>query len=225
MGMRELGRIYYFAEGTTRNGFEEWITLQNPHAAAITVNVTYQLGAGQGEAVDKSYRVAARSRATIYVPDEVGPDRDVSAVLASTAPFLAERPMYFHYADLGAACNGGHCALGTGAAGTRWFFAEGYTAPGFLTWLCLQNPGVDEATVTVAYYTQEKGPLAPRTLKVAAGTRSTVLVNESAGPGYQLSFELRSDKPVVAERPMYFNYNGSMAGGDDVVGFRGDGLR
>lgn len=53
---------------------------------------------------------------------------------------------------------------------------------------------------------------------VPAHTRQTVYVNENAGPDLQLSAQLVSDKPVVAERPMYFNYGGVWTGGHDVVG-------
>ena len=42
------GPSYYFAEGTTRSEFEEWLTLQNPGAAEITVTAEY-LPAGPGD--------------------------------------------------------------------------------------------------------------------------------------------------------------------------------
>ena len=44
MGVRHSPVTYFFPEGTTRSGFEEWLTLQNPGAAEITVNASYQLG-------------------------------------------------------------------------------------------------------------------------------------------------------------------------------------
>src|SRR5450759_2788675 len=56
--------------------------------------------------------------------------------LTSSAQFLAERPMYFDYAGK---WDGGHCLLGTSAHPT-WYFAEGYTGPGFDEWLCLWTP-------------------------------------------------------------------------------------
>jgi len=219
MGVPGLGQVYYFAEGTTRAGFEEWLTLQNPNRMAITVGATYQPGAGQGDPVNKAYPVAAGERYTVYVPGEVGEDKDVSVTLASTAFFLAERPMYFLYTGYGASWPGGDCVIGSKCADTEWFLAEGYTGPGFHTWLCLQNPGIDEANVSITYYTQEKGPLPARTVEVPAGTRKTVFVNDHAGPDYQLSFRLTSNCPIVVERPMYFNYGVNQQGGHDVVGY------
>ena len=123
--------------------------------------------------------------------------------------------MYFNY---GGKWTGGHCVIGSTTTGTRWFFAEGYTGQNFDQWLCIQNPGSREATIQVTYFTQESGPLSPRTVKVPANSRVTILVNENAGPDYSLSTQLVSDRPVVVERPMYFNYNAQWTGGHDVVG-------
>jgi hypothetical protein len=113
--------------------------------------------------------------------------------------------MYFSY---GNGWDGGHCLVGASAEATRWFFAEGYTGPGFDEWLCLWNPGTRAASVKVSYLTQEAGALAARTVDVPAGTRLTIKVNDHAGDGYQLSTLLQSSSGFVAERPMYFNYYG-----------------
>ena len=122
MGAPVLSKGYYFAEGNTRAGFDEWLTLQNPGAADISVHAVYQLG--EGAPIPKDYVVPAGSRKTLYVPSEVGPDKDVSVKLTSTSDFLAERPMYFDYQG---AWTGGHCVIGATSPGSDWFFAEGYT--------------------------------------------------------------------------------------------------
>ncbi len=213
MGSTELAQVYFFAEGTSRAGFEEWLTLQNPNPRPIMVSATFQPASGQGEAVSKTYAVAAGKRHTVYVPGEVGAEKDVSVVLASTSFYLAERPMYFRYGGYGADWDGGDCAAGIRQAASKWFLAEGYTGEGFHTWLCLQNPGLENALVAVRYLTQEEGALPVRTLELPAGTRQTVFVNEHAGAGYQLSIEVSSSRPIVVERPMYFLYGGDRAGG------------
>ncbi len=218
MGAPELSREYYFAEGTTRTGSQEWLTLQNPNATPITVDATYQLGAGQGANVTRSYSVGVGQRTTVFVETEVGAEKDVSVKLSSASDFLAERPMYFNYQGV---WTGGHCVIGAASAGAEWFFAEGYTGDGFHEWLCLQNPGASEATVEITYLTQEAGVLPVRIVKVPAGSRQTVFVNADAGEGYQLSTRLKvtAGPDVVVERPMYFNYGG-WTGGHDVVGHR-----
>jgi hypothetical protein len=221
MGVTYLTQEYYFAEGTTRSGFEEWITLQNPFATPITIIATYQLGVGQGPPIMESYVVPPESRKTIYVPDEVGPDKDVSVKLASSSDFLAERPMYFNYTGYGASWNGGHCVMGAMDLAAESFFAEGYTGPGFQEWLCLQNPGDQNSVVDITYLTQS-GPPILKTVTVPAKSRKTLYVNEEAGSDLELSctVKVRSGPPIVVERPMYFNFNGVWPGGHDVVGYQ-----
>jgi hypothetical protein len=107
--------------------------------------------------------------------------------------------------------------LGANRAATTWFFAEGCTGAGFEEWLCLQNPGNDTANVTITYYPQSGSPIT-KTQIIAPNSRLTVSVNDDAGPGLEISAKVTSDKPIVAERPMYFNYNG-WTGGHDVGGF------
>lgn len=217
-GATRLAQLYCFAEGTTREGFEEWLTIQNPNPRLITVYASFRFGEGQGDPVERSYVVQAGRRLTVFVPGEVGAGKDVSVVLASTSFFLAERPMYFRYRGFGADWDGGDCVLGAAAPGKEWFFAEGYTGESYHTWLCLYNPGVDDAVVLVRYLTQEEGPLAERSLRLPAGTRKTVFVNEQAGKDYQLSIHVASDHPILAERPMYFDCGGGVVGGHVVVG-------
>ncbi len=218
IGATALSNEYYFAEGTTRAGFEEWLTIQNPQASAITVNAAYQLGHGQGANVFKQYSVAAHSRVTLFVPTEVGLDKDVSVHLSSGSAFLAERPLYFDYTGFGADWTGGTCVIGAASPRATWFFAEGCTLPGFQEYLTLQNPGSQNAVVQISYLTQN-GPLPSRSLTVPAGSRVTVPVNADAGSGYQLSCRLQvtNGPGIIAERPMYFNYGG-WTGGHDVVG-------
>ncbi len=221
MGATQLSTQFYFAEGTTRSGFESWLTLQNPHDHDITVDAVYQLGQGQGVQRERSYGVKAGSRRTIFVADEAGKEKDVSVALNSDETFLAERPIYFAYAYAGLAAKGGHCVVGAFTPAQEWLLAEGYTGSGFQQWLCLQNPGEANASVEVTYYTQEAGTLPLRTVDVPAHTRVTLMVNDHAGPGYQLSTRVRvaSGPDIVVERPMYFLYGGVWDGGHSVVGF------
>jgi hypothetical protein len=221
MGATAPASRFLFAEGTTRAGFEAWITIQNPQASPIAVQANYQFGPGQGEAMSRSYDIEGGRRLTLFVPEETGEGKDVSVELTSDSTFLAERPVYFDYAGAGAGhWQGGHCVIGATAAASEWFFAEGYTGDGFHEWLCLQNPGAEEAVVEIDYLTQEEGALPARSVTVPPRTRMTLFVNEHAGGGLQLSCRIRvtSGPPVVAERPMYFSQSGR-DGGHDVAGF------
>ncbi|MHB8780864.1 MAG: IPT/TIG domain-containing protein [Candidatus Geothermincolia bacterium] len=220
MGATSLATSYSFSEGNSRDGFEEWLTLQNPQMTALTVQVRYEFGPGQGDPVTRNYGVGAGARSTIFIPSQVPAGRDVSISATSASLFLAERPIYFRYTGFGADWTGGHCVIGAVAPATTWSFAEGYTGTGFHEYLCLQNPGAAESMVEISYYTQEAGALAPRIVAVPAASRLTVLVNADAGSGYQLSTRLRvvSGPAVVAERPMYFDCAGR-TGGHNVIGY------
>ncbi|MBU4240631.1 MAG: hypothetical protein KKE79_03650, partial [Actinobacteria bacterium] len=43
VGHSGASRTWYFAEGTTRSGFNEWVCLLNPNVGATVASVTYML--------------------------------------------------------------------------------------------------------------------------------------------------------------------------------------
>jgi hypothetical protein len=210
---------WYFAEGTTRSNpddgsYDEWLCMQNPGSAEAHVTASFLLGSGAE--VKREYVLAPESRRTVSVDTAVGDGRDVSAALASDVPIVAERPMYFNYRG---SLAGGHDVTGVTAPGTEWNFAEGCTRDGFQTWICLANPQSGRAGVTVDYFTGS-GRRVSRDLEVPPRSRTTLDVNLDVGPGEDVSTRVTSDAPIVAERPVYFNYQGSWDGGDVVVGAR-----
>ncbi len=89
---------WYFAEGTTRAGFEEYVCLLNPQSTPTTAYFKYMLGTG--EVIEKSYTIEADKRATVSVGAEIPPENDVAIVISATQPVVAERPMYFAYRSL-----------------------------------------------------------------------------------------------------------------------------
>ena len=101
---------------------------------------------------------------------------------------------------------------------TEWYFAEGYTGAGFDQWLTLQNPG-DVATTATITYMFKGGGNHVQSVNIDPRSRATVSVNEAVGPNKEVSTMIQSTEPIVAERPMYFNYKGCWTGGHNVVGF------
>ncbi len=198
---------WYFAEGCTREGFDPWLTLFNPGLEEAIVSVSYAFA--EGDAVFRTYSVPGMTRRTVNVAGEVGRGKDVSMMVESELPVLAERPMYFLYKGKWA---GGHVSPGVNQPSVRWYFAEGYTGEGFEQWLCLFNPGMEPAGVTVEYFSRG-GKVKERRLEVPALKRVTLDVNRDVGPGMEVSTLITADRPVVAERPMYFLYKGKWAGG------------
>jgi hypothetical protein len=207
-----------FAEGCTRQGFDTWLCLQNPGDDPANVTVNYYLGMGQGTASTRTYALPPHSRSTIYVNNDVGADKDVSIQVTSSKPIVSERPMYFDYQGTAAHhWKGCHTAQGAHFPRQEWYFAEGCTRPGFETWLCLQNPEGREAEVKVEYM-MENGATLDRTYRVSPWSRGTVLVNREVGPDHDVSMRVSSNTPVVAERPVYFLYQGMWDGGHNVMG-------
>jgi hypothetical protein len=105
---------------------------------------------------------------------------------------------------------------------TTFYFAEGTCRPNFDPYFCIQNPGSTAANVTLTYMKGD-GSTATDTVSVAPNSRSTVIPRNKLGtgndPSHDFSTMVTSDQPIIAERPMYFNYNGVWTGGHDVVGF------
>ena len=218
MGASAISNDYYLAEGTTREGFEEWVTIQNPNDFDISVSAAYQLGTG--EVVEHKHDIGAGRRFTVFVPDVVGYGQDVSVRLTSDYGFLAERPMYFHYVGMGGwDWTGGHCVVASPRAARCWFLAEGYTGYGFEEWLTIQNPGDHAANVSITYYPEGTGAPYEKKHQVAAHSRYTVMVNFDAGEDKAVSAKLSSDQPIIVERPMYFNFRDAWDGGHCVMGF------
>ncbi|MBU4302461.1 MAG: hypothetical protein KKE56_06840, partial [Actinobacteria bacterium] len=64
------------AEGCTRRGYQQWLTIQNPNDVDATCDITYMTSGGQ--VVEAREVVPGRTRATIEVATQVGDDVDVS---------------------------------------------------------------------------------------------------------------------------------------------------
>lgn len=107
----------------------------------------------------------------------------------------------------GGSITGGHIGGGVTAPSPTWYFAEGYTGSGFDEYLTILNPDPEGAMVSVTYYREGEGPVVKSHL-VPAASRYTIKVNDEVGPGQAVSAKVESDRPIVAERPMYFRYGG-----------------
>ncbi|PKQ27647.1 MAG: hypothetical protein CVT63_06855 [Candidatus Anoxymicrobium japonicum] len=209
---------YYFAEGATHDGFDEWLSLQNPRSSPLEVTATYMFCGGRLP-VTRTYPLNASSRFSVSVNEEVGPGQDVSVKLMANGEFYAERPMYFNYkqGQAGYSWTGGHVVAGAVAPAREWYFAEGTTRSGFEEWICLQNPGSEKAVVTVEYIKADAS-VVQKAYLLSPQSRASVFVNGDVGPGLDVSARIHCDSAIVAERSMYFNYKGKWDGGHDVMG-------
>ncbi|HEY5531328.1 MAG TPA: hypothetical protein VIK22_04945 [Candidatus Anoxymicrobiaceae bacterium] len=211
---------WYMAEGATQPGFEEWISLMNPSSSATNVTITYMFKGGQTR-VQKLY-MSKTSRQTVNVNAVVGPNKDVSAKVVSNVPIIAERPMYFLYHG---AWPGGDTQVGAPQPQTSWLFAEGTTRNNstdgaFEEWISIMNPGDAPANVGITYMYPGGGTQAG-SKTVGAHSRETILVNSEIGNNKDVSVQLNSSQPIIAERPMYFDYHMKITGGDVELGCQG----
>ncbi len=203
VGVPAPSRNWYFAEGSTRGGFDTWILIQNPLGTPATVNLTFLTS--DGRRLAHSMLVPPNSRRSLYVNDLL-PQADVATVISSDGAIVAERAMYF-------AEGGGHGSFGAGQLSKSWYLPEGQTGDGFDTWLLALNPGETPANVKVTYMLED-GTNAEAFYAVGPGSRLSLYVNEAI-PSGRFGTRVDSDQPIVVERSMYF---ASGRGGHNTAG-------
>lgn len=95
--------------------------------------------------------------------------------------------------------------------GLRWYFAEGNTRPPFDTWYLLQNPSMSPARVRLVFMKTDGTSLSNQ-IDVPARSRVSVHARQIV-PESEFSVRMESDRPVFAERAMYFRRDGIAAAG------------
>ncbi len=213
-----VSKTWYFAEGYTGGSFQTWLTLANPGATDAHVTVDYLLN--HGTPVQKSYLVKANSRFTILVNSEIGNNLEVSMVVTSDQPIIAERPMYFTYTNLPSPVPGGSDVVGATSLSQDFDFGYLDTTKGHDdTWLTILNPDPTNAmTVTIQYFSQAGGTPTQITHTVAANSRGTVFVNGDV-PSGQYSALVHLSLPGLVERPLYLkDSTTNFTGSADVIG-------
>lgn len=222
---------WFMAEGYTGDGFSEFLTVLNPSGeTSSTITTSYLFNSGTP--LVTTHTISPGARKTISVANEIGPPgRDVSVKIDVVAgpPVSAERVMYF-LSDpaLGAVVSGGHVQPGIESAAPEWYFAEGYTAPGFVEYLTIQNTELSPTTIQAEYAFNADPPLL-RTYVIPPESRTTIRVNDEVGPGREVSVKLSvlAGPDVIAERPMYFYADPALGvavnDGHDVLGANSTG--
>ncbi len=212
---------WYLAEGYTGGAFDTYILLQNPNDGVAHARITYMLPAGA--TITGDYEVAPNSRRTVHVDKVPGLENtDVSFMIESDLPVIAERSMYFDYNGITEGSN----STATDSPSTSWYLAEGYTGPGFDDYVLLLNPGDQDSPATLQFMTEGYG-VKRYSLNVPARSRRTVRVNDVEGMnGLSFSTLVTSDQPLVVERAKYYIFgdDGSKSGGDAAMGVKAPAL-
>ena len=205
-----------------------------------TLTNTYPISAEDSITLDVNFATNNPSGSGVCSPTPCNLSQSVSVEIKTSAGnIVAEREMFFHFNHFDRALNqtttamGGTDVIGQSgtATATSYSFSEGYTFPGYDEWLTVQNPTNNLETVWVTLI-NGKGTVYSFSISVVAHSRYTLNINEivvlrmlhpnDGTAGYQASMTVQTtDGSVfVAERPMYWNVNGTQ-GGDDVLGYIG----
>ena len=213
IGTESPSRTWFFAEGYTGGSFDTWVLLQNPNPAIANVTLTFMCP--EGPAVTHQISVPGGSRKSVHVDEIPGLESsDVSTQVSSDFPVVAERAMYFNYQGK----DGGSDTIGASQPSNKWLFAEGYTGDSFDTWLLLQNPNDNAATISLDFMLPD-GSVVNKEVRVPGRTRHTVHLDDIPGlESTEVSSQVTSDLAIVAERSMYFNYQGYKKGGHVTIG-------
>lgn len=218
-GMIRQSKEHYFAEGTTRPGFESYFCIQNAEETEALIQLTYMRG--DASTYEQSIRISPRSRSTVHVNGFLGVDdseaSDFSARVVSIndIPVIVERSIYFKYENK---WSGGHCNSGLHQTSDSFFLAEGTTRPGFDSYICVQNPSNSQTDVKITYL---KGDLTTQEqmISIPAHARRTIRVSDIIGSASDASHDFSAlvesvdGTGIVVERPMYFDYENAWLGG------------
>lgn len=211
-GAADARTLWSFGEGTTRPGFESYLTVSNPGNTAVTGTVTFLVSGAAP--VSSSVGVAARSRSTVIIHQIVPANLDFGIRINTSGPVVAERAEYFNYHGT---ITGGSAVLGA-APDTHFIFAEGSTRAGFDPYILIANPLTNTTASVVLRYLPDGKPDFQESLTVTPNSRVTVNVRDKVPPDTDLGFDVISSSPVIAERAEYALYHGMFDGGHAVVG-------
>lgn len=194
-GVPKLSRIWYFPEGSTDQTFYTYLILFNPHNVATEAIITYMKG--DGTQAEQRVVIEAQKRRVITVND-ILPGVGFGTRIIASRPIAAERTMRF-----GPNLSGMHMGPGITKLSRWWFFAEGTTDPPFSMRLLVLNPHSQASQATITFMTPD-GTSLKRNYAIPPTTRLVVDVNEVVPP-LGIATIVESDRPVAAERALYFD--------------------
>lgn len=209
IGAPRTSTCWYLPEGYTGGGFDTYVLLMNPGEQDATDVHLKLLKPQDGRYYAFKVDVPAGRRVTVKLDDlvyvEGGDNRitragvkaatgegggeqptpvtfentDVSTMIYSGVPIVAERAMYFDY--YGKA--GGSSSIGATGAAPEWFLPEGYTGGDFDTWVMAMNPSCNPVDITYTFYSNQAGfePVSVTHAGVPPYSRDTIHVDEVAG--------------------------------------------
>jgi hypothetical protein len=214
-GVTETATNWYLAEGYTAQSYDTYVLVQNPSPVAANVQLT--LLRKDGYTAKVGLQIPSQSRKTVRLDDVPGfAAAEVSTQVSSNTGVIAERAMYFN-AD---GRTGGHDSVGVSEPANRWYLAEGYTGGQFDEYVLVMNPNNVPVKVKTTFM-PSKGSQTSRVDLLQPHSRFTIHVDQQPGlDNAEVStlVEGQNGATVIAERAMYFVYNGVWSDGHDAAG-------
>jgi uncharacterized repeat protein (TIGR01451 family) len=195
----------FFAEGAANAFFGTMFSLVNPSATHDAM-VTLGLMRDTGEMTSTPIQLRAMRRHDAVAREMLGTwSGSFSTLIESDQPIASHRLMWWDESGYGTTLE-----AAAAAPSTRWLFAEGATH-GFNLFYLLQNQDMTQpAEVTIRYLLPSGVPVV-KPYTVAPHTRRTIYVNEIPElAGTDVSAEILSTLPIVAERAMYRDTAGQL---------------
>jgi len=168
---------WLFAEGTTVNRFQTYLTILNPNTIPARVTASF-FGQTGGSLGSKTIVVAGNSRANLKLNDFLSAS-GIASVLTSDLPVVVERPEYFGSPNEAGVA--GSDVFGLNGAGVRWSFPGGDTN-GNSEFLLVYNPSPLPVAIDVDLY-GSNGQRVVKRVSVPPTVRYNININTLA-PGF-----------------------------------------
>ncbi|MBU4274093.1 MAG: IPT/TIG domain-containing protein, partial [Planctomycetes bacterium] len=195
---------WYLAEGTTDWGFDTYISIENPGSEQVSAKVTYMPTGKDNK--EETITLPANSQTTLtndHLVSVMGQKGDFSTKVECKEGKTIAVDRTMSWTGPGAPSPEGHCSVGVTSPAKTWYLPEGSSDWGFECWLLIQNPNDTEATATVTYMIEGKGPQTFEK-KVPASSRASFNMADDIG-AKDASIKVVSDISVIPERAMYRN--------------------
>jgi hypothetical protein len=217
-GVSELSRSWWFAEGSTTEGFITTLHLLNPWPQQVAISL--QIMSEDGTSLSRRYAVPAASRFVLTLNDVV-PALPFAMQVQAERPVAAERVLRF---DGGV---GATATTGATEPATRWTFVEGSTdlvdgtnQPYIDEFLLISNPNRSAVQLDVAYVLVD-GKIERREYNVPSMARMTISVNADVPDQPIVTAIVTASRPIVAERSIFITGAESQRGGETSIGIAG----
>jgi len=202
MGINLSSANWYFAEGSTLNNFETFLTVLNPNPTA-PANVTASYFSSTGATLgNQTIVVDPLHRGNFKLNDHVHSNA-IATIVSSNVPIVVERPMYFGPPNGGP--SGGSDVFGRNGTATNWTFPEGNTST-MREFLLLLNPSGKTAQVKATFYTSS-GQVVTTNFSVTPFTRRNIDVNRDVPNlpegDHGVVVQSTNDVGIVVEQSIY----------------------